>query len=100
MGQPSTDLNYQFLKQLADLDFVENIYLFGSRARGDNDPKSDIDLAVNCPTATDNDWQHVLDIIENADTLLQIDCVRLDNLSNKKLETAIMTERKLIYSKD
>ncbi len=55
---------------------------------------------MNCPTATNNDWQLVLDIIENADTLLQIDCVRLDNLSNKKLEAAIMTERKIIYSKD
>ena len=71
--------NYQFIDNLKFLPFVEEIYLFGSRARGDNRKRSDIDLAVSCPKATDDEWQKVQDIIENADTLLEIDCVRLED---------------------
>ncbi len=43
---------YAFYQQLRDLPFIEKIVLFGSRARGDNKPRSDIDLAIVCPQAT------------------------------------------------
>jgi predicted nucleotidyltransferase len=78
MNKDITD--YKFVKQLKALAFVEEIWLFGSRARGDNQDRSDIDIAVICPKATDNDWLLVLGIIEEADTLLKIDCVRFDTL--------------------
>lgn len=78
MNKDITD--YKFVKQLKALAFVEEIWLFGSRARGDNQDRSDIDIAVICPKATDNDWILVLGIIEEADTLLKIDCVRFDTL--------------------
>lgn len=78
MNKDITD--YKFVKQLKALAFVEEIWLFGSRSRGDNQDRSDIDIAVICPKATDNDWLLVLGIIEEADTLLKIDCVRFDTL--------------------
>jgi predicted nucleotidyltransferase len=34
--------DYQFFKKLAKLPFVEEIWLFGSRSRGDNRDRSDI----------------------------------------------------------
>ena len=71
--------NYKFTENIKSLPFVEEIYLFGSRARGDNRSRSDIDLAISCPKATDDEWQKVRDIVENADTLLEIDCVRLED---------------------
>lgn len=37
-------------------DFIDEICLFGSRARGDNKERSDIDLAIVCPRASDTDW--------------------------------------------
>lgn len=40
--------DYHFLQQIADLPFVDAIYLFGSRARGDHRERSDIDLAILC----------------------------------------------------
>lgn len=72
--------NFTFYTQISELFFVEKIILFGSRARGDHDKKSDIDLAIYCPCATETQWSHVLDIVANADTLLPIDCLKLDIL--------------------
>lgn len=72
-------LNYNFIEQIKSLPFVDAVYLFGSRARGDNRSRSDIDLAVSCPNATQIQWRRVQDIIENADTLLDVDCVRLED---------------------
>jgi len=74
--------NYKFIEVIKNLSFVKNLYVYGSRARGDNAERSDIDLAVNCPKATDREWAKVLDAVENADTLLEIDCVRFDKLKD------------------
>lgn len=91
-------LTYNFLDRLKALPFVEAIYLYGSRARGDNGRRSDIDLAVLCPGATDEEWGKVLAVIENADTLLEIDCVRLDTLSDcDRLKQNIVSQGKLLY---
>lgn len=56
--------------------------MFGSRARGDNRPRSDIDLAILCPRASMQDWLTVCDLIDEADTLLKIDYVRFDTLTD------------------
>jgi predicted nucleotidyltransferase len=91
-------LTYNFLDCLKALPFVEAIYLYGSRARGDNGRRSDIDLAVSCPEATDEEWGKVLAVIENADTLLEIDCVRLDTLGDCDcLKQNIVSQGKLLY---
>lgn len=50
------DLKYNFLEKLKSLDFVEEIWLFGSRARGDNTLRSDIDIAIITKLASDVDW--------------------------------------------
>ncbi len=42
---------------LADrYDFIEKIWLYGSRARCDNAERADIDLAIECPSASDAQW--------------------------------------------
>ncbi len=38
---------YEFIGKIKSLPFVKELWLYGSRARGDNKDKSDIDLAVN-----------------------------------------------------
>ncbi|HLD95206.1 MAG TPA: HI0074 family nucleotidyltransferase substrate-binding subunit [Alphaproteobacteria bacterium] len=93
-------LHYQFLEKLKSLDFIEEIWLFGSRARGDYHERSDIDLAIVCPKATGFDWMKITDIIEDADTLLKIDCIRFDTLQNQvKLRNNILKFKKVIYIK-
>lgn len=71
---------YLFIKQIKQLPFVNQVLLYGSRARGTNQSRSNIDLAIICPKATEQDWFKILDIVDEADTLLTIDCVRLDTI--------------------
>ncbi len=94
-------IKYQFIKKLENLPFIEQIWLFGSRARGDNRERSDIDIAILCPDATDRDWLQVVDIIDNADTLLKIDCLRLENLFlDSDLRNNIIKEKIVLYVKN
>ncbi|MBP6892092.1 nucleotidyltransferase domain-containing protein [Candidatus Babeliales bacterium] len=74
---------YKFIQKIKTLPFVQKVILFGSRARGTNQLKSDIDLAIVCPQATPSQWHEILEIIEQADTLLVIDCVQLDKASHE-----------------
>jgi predicted nucleotidyltransferase len=69
---------YLFIKKLKDLAFVQKVILFGSRARGANQARSDIDLALICPGITTQQWHQVLEVVENADTLLEIDCLQFE----------------------
>lgn len=93
--------DYRFLHAIAAQPFVAAITLYGSRARGDNFPRSDIDLAISCPDASQRDWARVLDIIEEADTLHFIDCVRLDDLApGDPLRRAIERDGVVIFRRD
>jgi predicted nucleotidyltransferase len=65
-------------ERLAETPEIERVVMFGSRARADHDPRSDIDLAIECPTASRALWQRIRDKIEATRTLLFIDVVRLD----------------------
>lgn len=63
---------------LSGFPYVDAVLLFGSRARGDNHPRSDVDLAIVCPNASPAEWLVILNEVEQAETLLPIDCIRLD----------------------
>jgi len=94
-------INKQFYIQLTALPFVDKIILYGSRARGDFQPRSDIDLAICCPHASTHDWQKILNIIDEADTLLAIDCVQYDTLAlNNPLKQAIDRDGIMLYEKN
>ena len=57
---------------------VHAIILFGSRARGDNDAQSDVDLAVDAPGMSQRSWIRWRISFEEAPTLLFVSLVRLD----------------------
>lgn len=90
---------YHFFSELIALPFVDAIYLFGSRATGRHRDRSDIDLAIQCPKASNEEWYRVLSIIEDADTLLKIDCVRLDQLNDDALRNNIQREHIILYER-
>jgi nucleotidyltransferase substrate binding protein (TIGR01987 family) len=93
-------LQYQFIKRLSVLPFIDEIWLFGSRARGDHQERSDIDLAIVCPTATDADWLEVMRIVDQADTLLKVDCIRFDpKLLSDAFRNNIEKDKKVVYMK-
>ena len=92
-------LKYKFFEKLLSLPYVEAIWLYGSRARGDNQPRADIDIAILCDGADSRQWSNIMNIVENADTLLKIDCVRFDQIMNDKLKENILRDKKVIYAK-
>lgn len=92
--------DYEFFPKLTALPFVERIWVYGSRARGDYQERSDIDLVIDSPHATSSQWQEVLGILENADTLLKIDCVRLDEIEKKSsFEHRLKEDRVLLFKR-
>jgi len=92
---------YRFFNTLINLSFIEAIWLYGSRARGDNNEKSDIDLAVNCPKANKSDWLEIQNILDHADTLLKIDCIRFDQLSvHNTLKQAIIKQGICLFMRE
>jgi predicted nucleotidyltransferase len=91
---------YLFYKKLCELSCINKIILFGSRARGDSAKKSDIDLAIDCKKATEEEWLEILNIVDSADTLLKIDCIRLDKLpKSSSLLNEIKNEGVCLYEK-
>ena len=76
---------------------VEKIVLFGSRARGTNDRKSDIDIAVyGCK----NFRGFYFDVNEKVDTLLEFDVVDMDQKGiSPELINEIERDGVLLYEK-
>ena len=73
---------------------IRRVTLFGSRARGDNDAKSDIDIAAEgCPDflAFEEDVQ------ENLWSLLKVDTVNLDEAVSDGLRADIQRDGKVLY---
>ena len=70
--------------------------VFGSRARGDNLPKSDIDIAV----AGCRDFGRFSYLIEeHLDTLLDVDVVNLDEPLSQQLLDEIARDGVILYEK-
>jgi predicted nucleotidyltransferase len=70
-----------FFQELTKLPYIDAIYVHGSRARGDHDINSDIDLAIMCPRASDEEWNHIVQLIHSAKLLVKVDLKRLDKVS-------------------
>lgn len=92
--------DFAFFHQLKKQSSVEEIWLYGSRARGDFSERSDIDLAILCSSATPEQWLKIEEILDLADTLLKIDAVRFDTLDpSDALRNNILRFKKILYKK-
>lgn len=98
MPKPITE--YTFFKKLTALPFVEAIYLYGSRARGDNDDWSDVDLAISRGSAPKCDWFSIWSILEDADILLKIDCTCLEEITDEDFKNRIMKDKVTLYERN
>jgi predicted nucleotidyltransferase len=78
---------------------VERVWLYGSRARGDNFDRSDIDLAIEAPAMDGQDWIRMkFDLMDEAPTLLLIDLVRLEEAPDH-LREQIRQEGVVVYER-
>jgi predicted nucleotidyltransferase len=91
--------HFHFLDAIAELPYVEAIYLFGSRARGDYWKNSDIDLAIKY--SDDDEWHRkVVKVIvdEISDTFFHIDLVDYNDKNlNTEFRNMIEREKVAIY---
>ena len=79
--------------RIAKKSNVKKVILFGSRARGTNSERSDIDLAISGGNALD----FYYDVEEKAHTLLMFDVVDLDKGISEALQTEINKDGVILY---
>jgi uncharacterized protein len=78
----------------------QKIILFGSRARGDNTPVSDIDIAIEDPEWTREDVALVHDRVEEeVKTPLKIDMLALHQVSSDLLRRRVAAEGRILYER-
>lgn len=84
--------------QLTGAADLQRIVLFGSRARGDAEDRSDIDLAIEAPRLTREEWFQLMDCVEAAETLLPIQVIRFEEAS-PHLQDEINREGVVLYER-
>jgi predicted nucleotidyltransferase len=96
---PNSDHVVRFVQEQAGKNqSIEQVYLFGSRARGDFREKSDYDFAV--VISNDERWpEWALHVREKAPTLCGIDLVKFDDMTATDMRSVILKEGRLIYER-
>ena len=79
--------------ELAKIYHIKKVVLFGSRARGDNNERSDIDLAISGGDFTN----FALDVEDKVWTLLKFDIINLDKENNPEFLTEIERDGIVLY---
>lgn len=77
-------------------NYINKVILFGSRARGDNSPRSDIDLAIYSDKSL---VEFIEDIEMNAHTLLEFDFSDMKAIDDEFFLEQIKKEGIVIYEK-
>ena len=76
---------------------IEEVRLFGSRAKGMHRPGSDIDLAVFAPSMSEEEFSALWTEIDELPILFKIDLLHWDRLANLALKDKIRREGRRIY---
>ncbi|WP_100011803.1 nucleotidyltransferase domain-containing protein [Lentibacillus sediminis] len=97
----STGISTRFINELqsycANNDQIEKVVLFGSRARGDFQSSSDIDLAFFTINSSHSQQNLIAQFIDELPTPLKIDVAFMDRLSKEKMIFNIQKEGVVIY---
>jgi predicted nucleotidyltransferase len=91
------DILLKQIKEIAKKYNCEKVILFGSRARGDNSPVSDYDIAVFNKNLSAVQKAYFFNDIDNIATLKKIDVVFVNNDTGDDLIKNIKKEGVVIY---
>ena len=86
---------YKEITDIAKMHDVDKIVLFGSRAKGNNTERSDIDLAVYTNSFDD----FYIDVQEHINSLLSFDIINASESISDELENEIEKFGVVIYEK-
>lgn len=94
------NLEKKIVEEIIDIsrkhDKIKKVVLFGSRARGDNSLKSDIDLAIYCDTSI---VEFIEDIETKTSTLLEFDFSDMKDINDKIFIEQVEKEGIIIYER-
>lgn len=97
--EPSTaELVNRVLERLRGFPEVRRVILFGSRAVGDADARSDLDLALSCPGIDHRRWGEIVAAVEETPTLICIDLVHLETAGDE-LARAIRETGRVVHER-
>ena len=85
------------IEKVAQKENLDKVVLFGSRARGDNKERSDVDLAVY--TNDIQAYNKFVEDLEDIETLLKFDVTLIEDDMNEEFLNSIAREGKIIYEK-
>lgn len=85
-----------FFLDLTKIQEIEQIIVFGSRAHLDDDPTSDIDIAINAPGLSKIKWLKIVLKSDDVKTLLKIGLVQF-NSNPIEFQKKILDEGVIIY---
>jgi predicted nucleotidyltransferase len=84
------------LRTIASFPEVKFIIVFGSRAAGDADDRSDVDVSVSAPGISMRRWLEIVRVAEEPRTLLRVSVVRFDT-SPAELQRRNLADGIVIY---
>ena len=82
----------EFARVFARYPAIEQVLIFGSRAKGTARDGSDFDLAVVAPSMTDRDFTSLWNEIDDLPLVFKVDLLHWDRLEHERLKAKIIAE--------
>lgn len=82
----------EFARIFARYPAIEQVLVFGSRARGSAKDGSDFDLAVLAPTMSERDFTRLWNEIDELPLVFKVDLLHWDRLGQERLKEKIAAE--------
>lgn len=94
----SQDIRDQFNRVFSRYPAITEVLLYGSRAKGNFRENSDIDLAVDAPAMSEEEFSRLWNEIDALPIVFKIDLVRLQALENGRLLENIRQHGQSIFT--
>ena len=76
---------------------IQQVIIFGSRAKNTAKPDSDFDLAIQAPTMTEQTFETLWIELTDLPIIFKLDILHLDKIVNPLLKEKILREGKVFY---
>lgn len=85
---------HDIVRVFASYQTIEQVLIFGSRAKGSHKPYSDIDLAVVAPKMSDLEFTKLWNELDSLELVFKLDLLHWDRLGQQNLKDSILKHGK------